>query len=129
MTQLRQTDSTNAGRAQILIDKVSLIIRCLGYGLPDDVRATTNTDHRTTFITSGEQVSSSRLKPISIRCRSQLNCAVQADEFDIRIEVTLSYVAQPRRTRRNLRRYLSTWVDWKSSKLGEGINDPFAYAR
>src|SRR5262249_8574726 len=46
-----------------------------------------------------------------------------ADEFDIRIEVTLSYVAQPRRTRRNLRRYLSTWVDWKSSKLGEGIND------
>ena len=47
----------------------------------------------------------------------------QADEFDIRIEVTLSYVAQPRRTRRNLRRYLSTWVDWKSSKLGEGIND------
>jgi hypothetical protein len=35
----------------------------------------------------------------------------------------VSYVAQPRRTRRNLRRYLSTWVDWKSSKLGEGIND------
>jgi hypothetical protein len=46
-----------------------------------------------------------------------------ADEFDIRVEVTLSYVAQPRRTRRNLRRYLSTWVDWKSSKLGEGLND------
>ncbi|MEE8452763.1 MAG: hypothetical protein V3R99_12640 [Thermoguttaceae bacterium] len=37
------------------------------------------------------------------------------------IEVTLSYVAQPRRTRRNRRRYLSTWVDWKSSKLGESI--------
>ena len=46
----------------------------------------------------------------------------QADEFDIRFEVTLSYVAQPRRTRRNLRRYLSTWVDWKSSKLGEGLD-------
>ena len=30
-------------------------------------------------------------------------------------------MAQPRRTRRNLRRYLSTWVDWKSSKLGEGL--------
>ena len=26
-------------------------------------------------------------------------------------------------TPRNLRRYLSTWVDWKSSKLGEGLND------
>jgi hypothetical protein len=33
------------------------------------------------------------------------------------------YVAQPRRIRRNLRRYLSTWVDWKSSKLGEGLTD------
>jgi len=47
----------------------------------------------------------------------------QADEFDIRIDVTMSYVAQPRRTRRNLRRYLSTWVDWKASKLGEGLHD------
>jgi hypothetical protein len=47
----------------------------------------------------------------------------QADEFDIRVDVTLSYVAQPRRTRRNLRRYLSTWMTWKSSKLGEGLND------
>lgn len=42
-------------------------------------------------------------------------------EYDILIEVTLSYAAQPRRTRRNLRRYLSTWVDWKSSKLREPI--------
>jgi hypothetical protein len=40
-------------------------------------------------------------------------------EYDVLIEVTLSYAAQPRRTRRNLRRYLSTWLDWKSSKLGE----------
>jgi hypothetical protein len=47
----------------------------------------------------------------------------QADEYDIRIDVTLSYVAQPRRTRRNLRRYLSTWLDWKTSNLGEGLND------
>lgn len=45
-----------------------------------------------------------------------------ADDFDVRIDVTLSYTARPRRTRRNLRRYLSTWVDWKSSKLGESID-------
>jgi len=44
------------------------------------------------------------------------------DDYDILIEVTLSYVAQPRRTRRNLRRYLSTWVDWKSSRLREPID-------
>src|SRR6202030_1094923 len=54
--------------------------------------------------------------PILVELRNQ------TDEFDIRIEVTLSYVAQPWRTRRNLRRYLSTWVDWKSNKLGEGLD-------
>jgi len=104
------------------LNEVSQVIRCIGYGIPDEGRATTNTDHRTTFITNGET---------SIRAR---DCHIyqvpippvlrrQADEFDVRIDVTLSYVARPRRTRRNLRRYLSTWLDWKSSGLGEDIND------
>jgi hypothetical protein len=35
------------------------------------------------------------------------------------VEVTLSYKAQPRRTRRNRRKYLSTWLDWECSKKGE----------
>jgi hypothetical protein len=120
LTDLRQAGLIPERRNEI-IDKVSRIIRCIGYGLPNEARATTNADHRTTFITSGE---------MSIRA---LECHIYqvpipgelrspADEFDIRVEVTLSYVAQPRRTRRNLRRYLSTWVDWKSSKLGEGLN-------
>ncbi len=119
LTQLRQTTEHN--QRQALIERVSRIIRCIGYGVPDANRATVNTDHRTTFITGGQ---------VSIRAREAHIYQVPipqelrgpADEFDIRIEVTLSYVAQPRRTRRNLRRYLSTWVDWKSSKLGETLN-------
>ena len=61
----------------------------------------------------------------SSRARVPIPAALrqQGDDFAARIEVTLSYVAQPRRTRRNLRRYLSTWVDWKTNNLGEGIND------
>lgn len=120
LSELRQT-GVDPARRQALIERVSRIVRCIGYGLPDETRATANTDHRTTFITSGE-IPIRALEahiyqvPIPAVLRSQ------ADEFDIRIEVTLSYVAQPRRTRRNLRRYLSTWVDWKSSKLGEGLN-------
>ena len=35
------------------------------------------------------------------------------------MEITLSYKAQPRRTRRHRRRYLSTWLDWECSKKGE----------
>lgn len=101
-------------------EKVSRIIRCLGYGLPDVIRATTNTDYRTTFITNGQ----ASIRPLGahiyqVPVPEELRGA--GDEYDIRIEVTLSYVAQPRRTRRYLRRYLSTWVDWKSSKLGESI--------
>jgi hypothetical protein len=118
MTKLRETED-QAERHE-LIEKVSRVIRCLGYGLPDITRATTNTDHRTTFITSGLAA----IRPLEahvyqVPIPEELRGA--GDEFDIRIEVTLSYVAQPRRTRRHLRRYLSTWVDWKSSKLGESI--------
>jgi hypothetical protein len=90
------------------------------YGLPDEGRATVNTDHRTTFITSGlNQIHAGECHIYQVPIPAELRS--QADEFDIRIEVTLSYVAQPRRTHRNLRRYLSTWVDWKSSRLGEGL--------
>jgi hypothetical protein len=119
MTQLRQ--ETNHDKRQAVMDEASRVIRYLGYGLPDITRATTNSDHRTTFITSGTIT----IKPYEahiyqVPIPAELRGA--GDEYDIRVEVTLSYVAQPRRTRRNLRRYLSTWVDWKSSMLGENIN-------
>lgn len=107
---------------QDLLTASSSAFRCLGFGLPDEVRATTNTDHRTTLITSGEiGIHAGECHVYQVPIPAELR--QQADEFDIRIDVTLSYVAQPRRTRRNLRRYLSTWVDWKASKLGEGLHD------
>jgi hypothetical protein len=118
MTQLPLT--ADPVERQALIEKVSRVIRCVGYGLPDVMRATTNTDHRTTFITSG-QVSIRPLEAHIYQVPIPEELRGAGDEYDIRIEVTLSYVAQPRRTRRHLRRYLSTWVDWKSSRLGESI--------
>ena len=45
------------------------------------------------------------------------------DEYDIQIEVTLSYAASPRRTRRGFRGYLSTWLEWKACGLQEDISD------
>ena len=103
------------------------IIRRIGYGIPNLDRATTNSDYRTTLIAGKDPRHPDR--ELRIRAGEAHIFQVpipesmrrQADEFDILIEVTLSYAAQPRRTRRNLRRYLSTWVDWKSSKLGEAI--------
>lgn len=123
LAELRRPDTRrNAQRREELSNQVSQTIRYIGYGIPDEAGASVNTDHRTTLITNGEtEIHARECHIYQVPIPPQLRG--QADEFDIRIEVTLSYVAQPRRTRRNLRRYLSTWVDWKSSKLGEGIND------
>jgi hypothetical protein len=118
LSQLRQT--VDLDERHELIERVSRIIRFLGYGLPDVTRATTNTDHRTTFITKG-QVSIRPLEAHIYQVPIPAALRGAGDEYDIRIEVTMSYVAQPRRTRRHLQRYLSTWVDWKSSKLGESL--------
>ena len=86
-----------------------------------------NSDYRTTLIAGKDPRNADR----ELRIRAgeahifqvpiPASMRRQADEFDILIEVTLSYAAQPRRTRRNHKRYLSTWVNWKSSKLGEAI--------
>jgi hypothetical protein len=102
-------------------DEKANIIRWIGYGLPDIERATANSDNRVTLITSGErEIKAGECHVYHVPIPGSMR--MQADEFDIRVEVTLSYAAQPRRTRRNLRRYLSTWVDWKSSRKGESLD-------
>jgi len=123
LSRLRKPDpNITPTEKQALIAASSNAFRCLGFGVPNEARATTNTDYRTTLITSGEaEIHAGECHIYQVPIPAELR--QQADEFDIRLDVTLSYVAQPRRTRRNLRRYLSTWVDWKASKLGEGVHD------
>lgn len=99
-------------------DEKLSVLRTIGYGIPDEGRASTNDDHRVTLISDSD---------ISIEAKT---CHIfqvpippsmrrQGDEYDIRIDVTLSYVSQPKRTRRTSKRYLATWLEWKSSRLGE----------
>ncbi len=107
---------------QALMIEVSDLIRSIGYGIPDEARASTNTDYRVTAITDDAvAIHAGECHIYQIPIPEQLRA--QGQEFDVRVDVCLSWVAQPRRTRRKLRRYLSTWVDWKSSKLGEGLKD------
>lgn len=96
------------------------VLQQIGYGVPDLNRATTNTPYRTTFITSNEY----ELKagechifqiPIPDRLRSP------GTEYQIRLDITLSYSAEPKRTRKGRRGYLSTWLDWETSRKGESI--------
>jgi len=94
------------------------VLRTIGYGLPDQARATENTEHRVTLITNqvyeleaGEAAVFSVPIPVEIR-RPGLDRL-------IRVDVTLSYSAETRRTRKSRTGYLSTWLDWISSRRRE----------
>lgn len=93
------------------------VIRHIGYGLPDKLRATENDSFRATFISDGRWVSSKQIHLYEVSIPDELRRP--GDSFNIRVEITLSFKAQPRRTRRSNRGYLSTWLDWTTSKLGE----------
>ncbi|MEZ6127066.1 MAG: S8 family peptidase [Planctomycetaceae bacterium] len=111
-----------AWASQLTPDEQANVLRRLGFGIPDMERATTNTDFRTTLITHEEQSLGPGdchvyQVPVPAKLRSP------ADDFDIRIEVTLSYAAAPRRTRRTRQGYLATWLDWINSGRGEPFSD------
>jgi hypothetical protein len=88
-------------------------VRHLGYGVPSRERATENNEYRVTLITRGiEELGAKQAKVYEIPIPSEIRGVA---DCQIRIEVTLSYSAQPRRTRRRIRGYLSTWLDWETS--------------
>lgn len=101
-------------------DEKASHVRLLGYGLPDADRATSNSEYRVTCITQGNQ---------SIRAGDAVIFAFyvpeelrrMGQEAAIRIDVSLSYSAEPRRTRSNGRRYLAVWLDWICSRPGETL--------
>ena len=100
-------------------DQLEDVVRRIGYGIPDRERATTNTPYRVTLVTPGRN---------SIHAREAHIYSVPIPEefrteqaFTIRIDVTLAYTAKPRRTRRHIRGYLSTWLDWRVSNAGEDL--------
>lgn len=92
------------------------ILRALGYGIPNLSRATQNTKDRITFITNGT-IPPKQAQIFKINIPDQIKRP--GYDYDILVEVTLSYFANPRRTRRGTRSYLSSTADWESSKLGE----------
>ncbi len=94
------------------------IIRAIGYGLPDLSRATENSEHRITLITECPQfIKAAEGFIFGVPIPEELRR--QGDDFRIRIDVTLSYAAEPRRTRKSRRGYLGVWLDWKTSKKRE----------
>ena len=91
-------------------------LRTSGYGLPDINRAIGNSEDRVTLIASGT-IGASELHLYSVDIPEAIRRP--GDDFDVLVEVTLSYKAQPRRTRRRTQSYLSTWLDFETAKLDE----------
>lgn len=99
----------------------SRLFYLLGYGIPSADRACRNSESRITFITAGHRTLCAGdahvyQVPIPREIRRP------GWEHDIRVEVTLSYAARPRRTRRELRGYLSVWLDWLENRSGESAD-------
>jgi hypothetical protein len=92
------------------------VLNKIGYGVPNLERATSNSEHRITIVNSGT-LSAKQADVYNIEIPEQLNRP--GDEYSILIEVSVAFTANPRRTRRGTRSYLSTWLDWKSSYLAE----------
>lgn len=93
-------------------------LRHIGYGVPDVERATHNDDYRITLVTPLlMELSDNEAHIFHIPIPEELSNV--GEDYDILVEVTLSYAANPRRTRRYVKGYLSTWLDWCCSRIGE----------
>ncbi len=94
-------------------------IQHFGYGLPVIERVTNNSDFRISFYNTGE-IKTEEGHIYSLKIPDNLRD--QGNEYDILIEVTLCYTAKVRRTRQKTRSYLSSWLDWTSSKIDESYD-------
>jgi hypothetical protein len=100
-------------------------IQHFGYGFPLLDRVTMNTDHRVTFYNTGK-IKAEEGHIYSLKIPEELRSP--GDEYDIVLEVSLAYSAQVRRTRQKTKSYLSTWLDWTTSKIGESFDEFKDYA-
>jgi hypothetical protein len=107
------------------LNPTKISVQRFGYGLPLLDRVTKNTDHRITFYNTGK-IQAEEGHIYSLKIPEGLRSP--GDEYSIVIEVSLAYSAQVRRTRQKTKSYLSTWLDWTTSKIGESFDDFKDYA-
>jgi hypothetical protein len=80
-----------------------------------------NTERRVTLVTEGCQtVHALEAAIYTVDIPAEMRSP--GSEFDVRIEVTLSYSSKPRRTRSSRKGYQEIWLDWIASKKGESLD-------
>jgi hypothetical protein len=104
--------------SRMTTEQKQMLMRQMGYGLPDEERATHNNNYRATLVTDGSvEIGAGEAHIYPIRIPEVLRSI--GEDYDILVEITLSYSAKPRRTRRRINNYMSTWLDWVCSRIGE----------
>jgi len=93
--------------------------RYYGYGVPDVNRALNNSNSRITFIQDGK-VGPKKADIYRLKIPDPLKG--EGKEFRILVEVTLTFTAKTRLTRKGSHSYLSNWLEWQSSKYNERFN-------
>jgi len=108
-------------------DERQLAVRTMGYGVVDADKALGNDEFRICLVQDGDQRISQRQTHLY---KIVIPEEIRAPENEalVRVSVTLSYSARPRRTRRSIKRYYSSWVDWKSSRRNESFDSLAARA-
>ena len=97
------------------------IIRSIGYGVPELTRASENSAERITLVTEGvHEACAGEGYVFGIPIPATLRRP--GEDYEVRIDVTLSYSAEPRRTRKSRRGYLGVWLDWVASKKEESFD-------
>jgi len=87
-----------------------------GYGVPNIINATRNSSKRVTLYNSGK-INPKNSNIYLIKIPNEIRRP--GLDFDVLIEITLSFKAEPRITRRKTHSYLSAWLDWETSRKGE----------
>lgn len=103
-------------------EECQTFLRRMGYGLPDVGRATHNDEYRATLATMEQrEIFDGEAHIYTVNVPNELRNL--GENYNILVEITLSYAAKPKRTRRSHRSYLSTWLDWTCSKKNEARQD------
>lgn len=104
--------------ANIQNEDAKKMLRRVGYGFPDVNRAVQNNKYRATLIsTELLEIADKEAHIFTVNIPQELRDV--GENYNILLEITLSYAAKPKRTRRSYKNYLSTWLDWTCSKKNE----------
>lgn len=97
-------------------------LQTYGFGIVNRERSLGNTESRVTeFTQDGGEIKANQTNVYKLDFPAELRRP--GLDLNVRIDITLCFSAIPKRSKKKTRRYFSTWVDWRVSRLDEEENE------